>query len=138
MLKSYFSFLVLIISLFFVFSCHKLITEADIRGMWKGSCNDQELTMIFDGGNMVVLKYLDKESNQPQKVSGSYELDFSKKPIPFSIQNIPQLNYQLHTIIEFVGKDSIRLSLFSTRWKLRPISFEPGRTINLKRTQLLN
>lgn len=123
---------------FFVFSCHKLRTEAYTRGMWKGSCFDQELTMMFHVGKRVVLTYLDKQSNQPQKENGNFELYFSKKPIPLSIQNIPQLNYQPHTIIEFIGKDSIQLSRFSTRWRLRPISFESGRTINQKRTHLLN
>ena len=119
--------------LFFAVSCNRLSTEANIYGNWKGSYNNHEMSLVFKSDNTCLLKYFDKQSNKLQTISGSYELDFSKKPLPLSIRKIPQLSYQLHTIVEFIGNDSIRIALFSTKWRLRPISFEPGKTINLKR-----
>ena len=124
---------VLFILLFFVVACNNIITDANIYGIWKGSYNDHELSFVFKSENTFIFKYFDKQSNKLHTINGSYELDFSKKPVPLSIRNIPQLNYQLHTIIEFIGDDSIRIALFSSKWRLRPISFETGQTINLKR-----
>ena len=72
--------------------------------------------------------------NDSKKVlEGKFEIDFSKKPIPISIRNIPDINYPLHTILEFVDKDSIQLAMMSPRWRLRPISFDLKTSINLKR-----
>ena len=119
--------------LFFVVSCNNLATEANIHGNWIGNLNDHELSILFKSDYTCVLKYFDEQSNELQTVSGNYELDFSKKPVPLSIRKIPQLSYQLHTIVEFIDNDSIRIAPFSTKWRLRPISFEPGTTINLKR-----
>ena len=124
---------ILFMLLCFVVSCNNLTTDANIYGNWKGSYNDHEMSLVLKSDNTCLLKYFDKQSNKLQTISGSYELDFSKKPIPLSIRNIPQLSYQLHTIVEFISNDSIRIALFSTKWRLRPISFETGKTINLKR-----
>ena len=124
---------ILFMLLFFVVSCNNLVTEANIQGSWKGNLNDHELSIVFKSDYTCVLKYFDEQSNELQTVNGNYELDFSKKPVLLSIRKIPQLNYQLHTIVEFIGNDSIRIATFSTKWRLRPISFKTGETINLKR-----
>ena len=117
-------------------SCNSLRTDADIFGNWEGNYNDHELLFAFKTDNTCVLIYFDKQVNKFETISGSFELDFSKKPIALSIRDISQLNHPLYTIIEFITKDSIRISEFSPKWRLRPISFETGKTINLKRIQI--
>lgn len=123
----------LLLSLLSCISCNNINKDSEILGYWKGSYNNREFSIIFNPGNKCDLTYFDDHTNTLQKVNGIYELDFSKKPVPLSIRKIPQLSYPLHTIIEFINDDSIRIALFSPKWRLRPVSFENGKTINLKR-----
>jgi len=78
-------------------------------------------------------KIKDETSGSVDIVNGNFIMDFSKNPIPISIRNIPQLNHPLHTIVEFMGDDSIRLGNFSPSWRVRNISFEQNRNFVLKR-----
>lgn len=114
-------------------SCINSNTYTNITGNWKGSYNDQELLLTFDNDNKCILKYFNDQSNYFETITGNYTLDFTKKPIPLSITNIPQLNHSMYTIVEFICEDSIRIAKFSPKWRLRPISFKTGKTINLKR-----
>lgn len=119
---------------FFLFiSCTNLNTDADIYGGWSSNFNNHEFVVVFKNDKTCMLRYFNKESNKFETISGNYELDFSKKPIPLSIRNIPELNHPLHTIIKFVNDDSILMAEFSSKWRLRPISFEIGKTIKLSR-----
>ncbi len=122
--------------LFLVFtSCDRLNSGGDIKGSWKGSYLDHEVEFVFSKNNTCSFQYFDEQSNEFEKISGVYSIDYSKDPIPLSIQKIPQLSYQLHTIVEFVDKDSIRMAPFSPKWRLRPVSFEYGQ-IKLRRETL--
>lgn len=114
-------------------SCTNLNKEASIYGHWQGTYGDKELSFVFNSDKTCVLKFVNKTSNTTDTINGTYELDFSKKPIPLTIKNIPQLSHRLHTILAFIGYDSVRIASFSPKWRLRPISFETGKTINLKR-----
>ena len=116
-----------------VVSCNNLNTDANIYGNWKGIYNDHELSFVFKSDNTCVFNFFDKQSNMFKTINGIYELDFSKNPIPLSIRKIPQLNNPLFTIIEFIRDDSIRIAEFTPKWRLRPISFVNGKTINLIR-----
>ena len=61
--------------------------------------------------------------------------NLSKEPVLLSIRNIPSINHPLHTIVEFVDINSIRLASFAPRWKVRPISFDRNTSMNLKRVK---
>ena len=106
-----------------VISCNNLISDTKLYGRWVGSYNDHELLFIIKNDSSCVLKYFNEQSNNFETLNGRFQFDFSKKPIPFSIRNIPQLTHQLHTIIEFIEDDSIRIAEFSSKWRLRPISW---------------
>ena len=116
-----------------IVSCCNINKQADIYGNWQGTYKNKELSFIFNSDKTCLLKFVDKQSNIIDKINGNFELDLSKKPIPLSIRNIPQINHPLHTIIEFIGDDSIRIAEFSPRWRLRPISFRNGKVMSLKR-----
>ena len=124
--------LIYLLCILFV-SCSNLKNETSIYGNWQGTYQNKEISFVFNTDKTCLLKFVDKQSNIIDTYDGVYELDFSKKPIPLSIRNIPQLNNPLHTIIEFIGNDSIKIAEFSPRWRLRPISFEKGKVMNLKR-----
>jgi hypothetical protein len=116
-----------------VVSCNNSNTDENIYGNWKGIYNDHEISFVFKSDSTCVFNFFDQKSNKFITINGIYELDFSKKPIPLSIRKVPQLNNPLFTIIELINVDSIRIAEFSPKWRLRPISFENGKTINLIR-----
>ncbi|MBN2412867.1 hypothetical protein JXQ31_14355 [candidate division KSB1 bacterium] len=116
-----------------IVSCSHINNEADIYGNWQGAFKNKDISINFNADKTCVLKFTDRKTNQIDTYNGVYEPDFTKMPIPLTIRNIPQLNHPLHTIIEFVGDDSMKMAGFSPRWRLRPISFDEGKTINLKR-----
>lgn len=125
---------VLILVFFLCFSaCNNSRTNANIYGNWKGSHNDHEIIFVFKNDSTCVLTLFNRQSNKLDTIKGIYDLDFSKKPIPLSIKKIPKLNHQLYTIVQFINNNSIRIAEFSPKWRLRPISFVNGKSINLKR-----
>ena len=117
----------------FLFFCNNLNKDSNIYGKWESSYNDQKLTFVFNNDKTCIFKYFNKKLNKYEIINGNFKLDFSKNPISLSIRNIPQLNHSLHTIVKFIGEDIIRITGFSSKWRLRPISFEPKKTIELKR-----
>lgn len=69
--------------------------------------------------------------------TGSYSLDFTKRPIPLSITNIPQLDHSLFTILEFQNINSIKLAQFAPKWKFRAVSFDKRNTTVITRQENL-
>ena len=122
-----------LLSTLMIVSCGKSFTMEDIYGAWKGEYFGKELIIQFSGDGRTVLTFKDNYSDSIDTINGNFLIDFSKKPIPLSIINIPQLNHPLHTIVEFVGVDSIKLGNFAPRGKLRAVSFEQSKSINFKR-----
>ena len=116
-----------------IISCGKLFTLEDIYGVWKGEYFGEELIIQFSSDSKIILTFNDIYSSSIDTINGNFSMDFSKKPIPLSIINIPQLNHGLYTIVEFVEVDSIKLGNFAPRGKLRTLSFEKRKSINLKR-----
>ena len=107
--------------------------QEDIIGIWKGEHQGKELLFEFKSDQTCVLSFSDKILATTVILSGNFETDFSKKPIMLSVRNITQLNHPLHTILEFVNGNSIRIASFVPRWKLRPISFDLNTSMELKR-----
>lgn len=126
---------ILKITLIFIFtiSCNNLNINSTIYGTWEGNYNNHQFLIIFNNDQTCMLEYLDINSNKIETVTGKYELDFSKTPIPLSIRNISKINYPLHTIIKIINKDSIMMAEFSTKSKLRPITFQTEKIIFLSR-----
>lgn len=114
-------------------SCAEPASPADLVGTWRGASaqwSSAVLTVTEDGS--VDLEYVDRRG-RVHAVSGVLETDFSKTPVALSIRNIPQLPHPLHTVIEFEGRDHLRIAGFASRWRLRPIAFEADEAILLER-----
>ena len=89
---------------------------------------------IIDGIRLCKAKrmiYKNSDSGETEELRGTFETDFSKTPIPLSIRNIPQLDHGLYTIIKFTGDGTLTVADFSTRWRVRPVAFQPDSEINL-------
>ena len=119
--------------LLMVVACNNLKTNTNISGNWTGEFKNQKLLFNFKPNQKAILIFVDTKSANADTIIGNYELDLSKKPIPLTIKNIHQFNHPLHTIIEFINKDSIKIAGFSPKWRLRPISFKIEKTLRLKR-----
>lgn len=129
------SILVLIVSTFLIISHVQVPHEKDIYGVWKGKHQGRQLLFRFNSDKTCVLSFEDNMSDTPVVLSGNFEVDLFKKPIPLTIRNIPQLDHSLNTIIQFIGDDSIRIAYFAPRrWRLRPISFDRNTSMILRRT----
>ena len=123
----------LFIFTFMIFSCMQEPYKKEIYGIWKGEIKGSEIQLKFKRDQTCVLIIKDLLSGTVETLSGNFEIDFSKKPFPLSIRNIPQLNHPLHIIVEFTGDNSIKIAEFAPRWRLRPVSFNMNTSVNLKR-----
>jgi len=95
--------------------------KESLYGSWQHKNDNEEILFTFNRDSTCELNFFN--GNGSQKITGNFEVDFSKSPIPLTIRNIPQLNHTLHTIIQFKSFDEIRMARLSTRWRLRPIAF---------------
>lgn len=114
-------------------ACGSAYGPEDLIGTWDGASDEMSSVVVSfatDGGCR--LEYVDQQG-EIHRLAGDYETDFSKAPVPLTIRNIPQLPHPLHTVIQFRGPDSIRMGGFTSRRRLRPISFDPVTQILLKR-----
>lgn len=100
-------------------------------GTWEGENGGEKIQFVLQPDGTCALVF--KKSDEVLQVNGDCEFDFSKRPIPLMIRNIPQLTHPLHTIVDFKGTDEILMGSFSPSWRLRPITFEPGRSFYLRR-----
>jgi hypothetical protein len=121
---------ILLIITISVFSCDSSSNENNIYGEWNGIYLGRSISIIFNTDNSCIINYYDE--NGSNNFRGKYEIDWYKKPIPITIREINELNHPLATIIEFIDNDSIKVAPFSTKWRLRPISFDKN-SINLAR-----
>lgn len=107
----------------------------DLTGTWVGNDNaGQMMTVSFSPGGAINMTFVNS-LGEASTIDGQFEVDFSKQPIPLSIRKIPQLPNSLHTIIEFQGRDLLRIGGLAPRWRLRPITFDAESSVTLLREQ---
>jgi hypothetical protein len=105
----------------------------DLIGTWEGSGGEMGSLLVSfapDGGFR--MEYVDAKGVH-QELTGDYEADFTKAPVPLSFRGIKQLPHSLHTIVQFDGADTLRMGDFAPRWRLRPLAFDPDSVILLER-----
>ncbi len=114
-------------------ACCSAYGPKDLIGTWEGASKEMSSVVVsFAADGRCRLEYVDTQG-EIHRLTGDYEADFSKVPVPISIRNVPQLPHPLHTLIQFRGPDSIRMGSFARRGRLRPISFDPATQILLER-----
>jgi hypothetical protein len=128
--KAYKLFL-LYLCLFFPYACIEFYSysEEDLYGTWIGNKGEFHIVLSFSQDSSFEMKF-----NQSDSIKGTFEVDFSKTPIPLSVRNIPSLQHPLHTIIQFKDPNTIIMGEFASRLKLRPITFNPDEIIIFTRS----
>ena len=127
---SYLIFLLLVILLLFN---HQDIDKNKIYGHWKGDFANYELKFEFNTDQRFRLKFRDKILQTDKVISGDFFVDYSKKPIALSFRNVPETTYPLHTVIKFKGDNTIIIEKFSSKEKLRPLTFSYDSNMVLNR-----
>jgi len=123
----------LILGLLSTISCMEVPKEEDIYGIWEGKFHETELLFTFNADGTCLLSFKNSINDEVDKLKGTFEVDFSKYPLPLSIRNIPQLNHGLYTILKFTDNDSLVIADFAPRWRFRPISFEYDTDMTLRK-----
>jgi hypothetical protein len=114
-------------------ACSPPYGRKDLIGTWEGASKEtSSLVVSFRADGTCRLEYVDQQE-EVHILTGDFEADFSKAPVPLTIRSIPQLPHALHTIIQFMGADSLLMGSFASRWRLRPISFDPATRFLLER-----
>ena len=113
------------------FSGNETPSEEDLYGDWHGEYQGMEVLFRFNGDGTCLLIYENNDNGETEELSGTFETDFSKTPIPLSIRNIPQLNHGLYTIIKFPSNGTLTVADFATRWSERPVAFQANSGLNL-------
>jgi hypothetical protein len=115
-------------------SCSQPKEAKDIWGVWSGSSQGEQLNFEFRSDGKCRLTFVNEVSGDTNSLHGRYVMDFTKLPVPISIRGIKEISNPLFAIVDFQNDGTIRLSQFSTRWRLRPIAFETDKTMTLHRT----
>ena len=114
-------------------ACFRSHGPEELIGTWEGESRDLSSVVVsFAEDGTFRLQYEDPKG-KPFRIEGDYETDFSKTPVSLSIRNIPRLPHPLHTIIRYDGPDALRMGRLASRWRLRPIVFDPASEIPLER-----
>ena len=116
-----------------IIACTNRYSANDLYGTWIAHDSMGEINITFNQDS--TFEYVCNETTSTIiKITGKYEVDFTKQPIPLTIRKIPQLNHPLYTIIEFKRLDVLKMAEFAPRWRIRPISFKPNSEIILSRS----
>lgn len=103
-----------------------------LRGTWVGNYMNGKVILKIDK-RTCSLKFGKMKSNILEIVTGYCNIDYTKTPNTFIINNISGVNSSLYSLILIINKNLIHITNFSTKWKLRPINFTKKNTIILKK-----
>ena len=113
--------------------------KENLIGSWTGESQDIKYIYEFNEDKTCFLRVINKITKEVQLISGVYQINPNKSPMPLTIKKIPQLNHPLYSIVEFSNENSIAIANFSPRWKFRPISFKnDGHIIFSRFEKLIN
>lgn len=111
----------------------KIISLESLNGQWIGIYKNSNVILDMKKDNTCSLEFLDILSGETERFNGDCSIDMSKTPYSFIMTNILEINTSLYSLILPINHNIIHISEFSTRWKLRPVTFTPENTIIFKR-----
>ena len=128
----FFALIAITIAIIFFSNPKMSLNENKITGSWQGLINSSKIKFSFFDGNFFTLKIFDQITSDTTIIKGNYEYKENKIPAPLTLKNIKEINHPLHTSLNFVTSDSIRIAFFSNRLKTRPIMINSENSFGLK------
>lgn len=106
----------------------------DFEGKWKGVYMNSLITLDISNDNTCYLEFKNSLNDDIEIFEGSCNISNQKYPTVFSIKNISNRSFSMYSLIKKVNKTSIQLTVFSTKWRLRHVSFNNENIITLSKT----
>ena len=110
--------------------------QKNIYGNWEGKVFDNSAHFMFNHDSTCTIKVFTNNGSKPFEINGLFDVNFYKNPSTINITNIEEQDYNLYSIFE-LDNNLLSIAYFSTKWKLRPISFQPQKTMLLERDSKL-
>ena len=104
-------------------------------GTWKGERDGNVIIMEYLSDNTCFIEFTisDAQADIESTITGICEIDFTKSPLLLSIRSIQELSFPLFTITKVIDNNSIKIGKFSTKWRLRPLTFRDKDSIILNK-----
>ena len=119
---SLFAVSILIIFIATVISNNKNPLEIeDLQGKWKGKYKNYNISLIIYKDNICTLVSYQASQGKANEYSGECSIEIIKAPSSLKMLNIDELGTPLYSIFEIKSNSVIRMSSFSTKWRLRPV-----------------
>lgn len=99
------------------------VASSQLVGTWSGKKGNYFVSLEIERDNQCSLQVADQNS-LGKFYLGSCVVDNSKTPMALSIRKMPGYDYDLYSIIEFVGENSFLLAPFATIKRARPMTYK--------------
>jgi len=126
-------FVLILISVFILIQSSKIYDLKDFRGIWTADYKNFKIKFELSDNNNCSFLIFFKTSNKIDKLEGKCNIDLTKKPNTFKMNNITQLRSPLYSIVFLENKSTLYMSEFSSRWRIRPIEFDENKKITFKK-----
>ena len=125
--------IVLIFSLLLLSRIPSTLSRDELNGEWRGSFKRSTIVLQISSDGTCILRVGNNLDNEIDQFTGTCKIDRSKRPYGFSINNIDETTYPLHSLMLPLNKHTIQMTEFSSKWRLRALSFNPDNTIILNK-----
>ena len=125
--------IVILITTIFInpFNAKSNNTLNDFQGQWAGDFKDSSILLKIYANNSCTLELYDFDT--VNKYNGVCKLENKKIPSSLSITSISEADHPLHTLLLPVDSNTIKITTFSTKWRLRQLTFNNDNSIVLKK-----
>ncbi len=100
-----------------------------IIGEWVELENNNKFTFYFMGGNRFEIIINNNDGERYSTHKGNYFIDNKKLPNTIDLRNISNYTGPLFGILKIIDSNTIQISKFSNKWRLRPLSFDENTTL---------
>ena len=125
--------IVLVFSLFLLSGIPSTLTMDELSGEWRGSFKQSTILLRISSGGKCILRVGKELGDEMDQFTGTCRINGSKRPYELSINNIDETLYPLHSLMLPLNKQSIQMTEFSSKWRVRALNFNTDNTIILNK-----
>lgn len=106
--------------------------QPTLVGEWAGEVGETRIRLHLEPAGGCVLERRG-DTGELEVSFGNYRYDASKRPRTLRLGGLTGHEHPLHLLLRFEGPDALQVSYASPRWRLRPLGFDEGQTLTLRR-----